>query len=270
MKSSTFHPKTFFLSFEIHLLNERIQSMRLNHSLRYNYSSLCNVVNHACIVDGNYILTDRFRQDLSHLLPPKHDYYFDTTGANGIPAFMFGKNIRLINVTQAPSDYVDEEEEEEQGKDADNTSTVTVETTVDTVISYVPLLRLRYSLNVSTDEMRRLAIQWEYEIYRYLTEEYHSELIDIFPSISTVMTETITKKAHVEGIYVSSMIFIFFILYHLFLSVQGNAHTSVGYLPFCGILSIALSTGATFGILSLLRIPIIEPMALLVFVVVSK
>ena len=178
---------------------------------------------------------------------------------------MFGKKIRLINVTQTPSDY----EEDEQEKDADENNDV-VEATVETVISHVSVLRLRYSLNTSTTEMRQLTIQWEYEIYRYLTEEYHSELIDIFPSISTVMTETIKKTAHAEGIYMSSMIFIFFILYHLFVSVQGNGHTSVGYLPFCGILSIALSTGATFGILSLLNIPIIEPMALLVFVIVSK
>lgn len=248
---------------EIHRLNEQIQSMKINHSIGYNYSSLCIKINHACIVDGNYILTDRFRQDLSHLLPPKNDYYIDTTGANGIPGFMFGKKIQLINVTQTPSDYEDDEEEQ---KDAD----VVIEPTVESVISYVSRLRLRYSLNTSTPEMLRLSKQWEYEVYRYLTEEYQSELIDLFPSISTVMTETITKKAHAEGIYMLSMVLIFFILYHLFLSVQGNSHTSVGYLPFFGMISIALSTGATFGILSLLRIPIIEPMALLVFVIVRK
>ncbi|CAF4435477.1 unnamed protein product, partial [Adineta steineri] len=38
-------------------------------------------------------------------------------------------------------------------------------------------------------------------------------------------------------------------------------------LPICGLFSIALSTGATFGILSLFRIQIIEPMALLVFII---
>lgn len=242
-------------------MNERIQSIRINHSIGYNYSSLCIKVNHACIIDGNYILTDQFRQGLSHLLPPKFGYYFDTSGANGVPAFMFGKNIQLINATQTQSDYQDEDEDEDEDQ--------TIEATLERIISHVSVLRLRYSLNVSTAEMRQLAIQWEYDAYRYLIEEYHSGLIDLFPSISTVLTETITKKAHAEGLYICFMVLIFFVLFHLFLSVQGNAHTSLGYLPLCGILNIGLSTGATFGILSLCGIPIIEPMTLLVFILIS-
>jgi hypothetical protein len=68
----------------------------------------------------------------------------------------------------------------------------------------------------------------------------------------------------------SLMILIFFVLYYFVLTIQGNSHTSVGYLPLCGILSIGLSTGATFGLLSLFQIQIIEPMALLVFIMISK
>jgi len=118
--------------------------------------------------------------------------------------------------------------------------------------------------------MQQLAIQWERETLRYLNEEYQSTLIDLFPSTSIAIADTITKKAHEEGLYMSLMILIFLILYYLFLSIQGNFHTSVGYLPFCGIISIGLSTGATFGLLTLFRIQIIEPMALLVFVVIRK
>lgn len=173
---------------------------------------------------------------------------------------MFGKNIQLINATQTQSDYQDDEDDNDE----------VIEATMERIISHASVLRLRYSLNTSTSEMRQLAIQWEYESYRYLLEEYQSELIDLYPSISTVLTETITKKAHAEGLYMCFMVLIFSVLFHLFLGVQGNAHTCVGYLPFCGILNIGLSTGATFGILTLCRIPIIEPMALLVFVLISK
>lgn len=175
---------------------------------------------------------------------------------------MFGKNYQLINVTETHSDYTDD--------DDDDNETEIVEGNFEKIISHVSLFRLRYSLNTSTPEMRQLAIQWEHQALRYLNEEYHSELIDLFPSISTVITETITKKAHDEGLYMSLMILIFFVLYYFVLTIQGNSHTSVGYLPLCGILSIGLSTGATFGLLSLFQIQIIEPMALLVFIMISK
>ena len=240
----------------------------MNHSIQYNYSSLCTKVNHACIIDGNYILTDRFRQDLSHLIPPKYDYYFDTSGANGIPGFMFGKDYQLTNATESQSEYTDDEDEDDN--DAAAATGEHVAANPVQIISHVSLLRLRYSLNTSTPEMRQLALQWEREVYRYLNEEYHSELIDLFPSISTVITETITKEAHEEGLYMCLMILIFFVLFYLLLTIQGNTHTSVGYLPLFGILSIGLSTGATFGLLSLFQIQIIEPMALLVFVMISK
>jgi hypothetical protein len=221
-------------------------------------------MNHACIIDGNYILTENFRRDIFNLHPPKDGYYFDPSG-NGIPDFMFGKNYQLTNATPIISDYDDGEDHEEHVS-----STSTVGTPLEKIISYVPLLRLRYSLNVSTPEMRQLAIEWEREMLRYLNNEYESSLIDIFPSTSTAITDVVMKKAHQEGLYLSLMILIFFILFCLSVSIQGNFHTSVGYLPICGIISIALSTGATFGLLAIFRVQIIEPMALLVFIVVSK
>jgi len=175
---------------------------------------------------------------------------------------MFGKDYHLINFTQINSDY----EENEENDDLRENIPVTSEK----IISYVSLFRLRYSLNTSTIEMRQLAIQWERELLRYFNEEYQSKLIDVFSLTSTAIADTITKKAHEEGLYMTLIILIFFILYSFFLSIQGNFHTSVGYLPFCGIISIGLSTGATFGLLSLFGIQLIEPMTLLVFIVISK
>jgi hypothetical protein len=172
---------------------------------------------------------------------------------------MFGKDYQVINITQTNTDYEENDD-----------STEITEATLETIISHVSLFRLRYSLNTSTIEMRQLAIQWEREVLKYLNEEYQSTLIDLFPLISTAITDTITKKAHEEGLYMGLMLLIFLIFYYLFLTIQGNFHTSVGYLPFCGIISIGLSTGATFGFLSLFRIQIIEPMAILVFIVTSK
>lgn len=232
--------------------------------MEYNYSSLCLKMNHACVIDGSYLLTDQFRRNLSNLAPPKNGYYIDNTGANGLPDFMFGKDYQLTNVTPVESDYVDPEENDEDD------SRQIIETPLEKIISYAPLLRIRYSLNVTTIEMKQLAIQWERELLEYLNNQYQSLLIDLFPSTSVAITDTVAKQSHQEGLYMTLMIGIFFICYYFFLIIQGNSHTSVGYLPICGMISIGLSTGATFGILTLFRIQIIEPMALLVFVVISK
>ncbi|CAF3412727.1 unnamed protein product [Rotaria sp. Silwood1] len=249
---------------EMYILDQQIQSIQINGtntSIKYNYSSLCTKINYACVIDGNYILSNKFRQEMFNLLPPKHGYYFDTTGANGVPEFMFGKNYYLTNALPIGSDY--EEEEEEEPDD----SAKIVQTTSDKIISYVPLFRLRYSLNTSTLEMRQLAIDWEREVFRYLNEDFKPNSIEIFPLTSTAASDVITKKAHDEGLYMMIMFLIFFVLLCLFISIQGNFHTSVGYLPLCGILSIGLSTGATFGLISIFRIKLIEPMVLLVFIV---
>jgi len=175
---------------------------------------------------------------------------------------MFGKDYHFINKTPINLDYEEHEEH--------NDSREIIETSSPQIISHVSLFRLRYSLNISTIEMQQLAIEWERKALRYLNEEYQSTLIDLFPSTSTAISDTITKKAHEEGLYMSLMILIFLIIYYLLLSIQGNLHTSVGYLPFCGIISIGLSTGATFGLLTIFRIQIIEPMTLLVFVIIRK
>ncbi|CAF0960618.1 unnamed protein product [Adineta ricciae] len=253
---------------EVHRLDRHIRSVRItdeNKTMEYNYSTLCTQINQACVVDGNYILSDKFRHDLTHLLPPKSGYYFDTTGANGIPEFMFGKDYRMTNATSSMVDY-DEEEEEEEYNDQNHTPTMH-HATSEKIITYVPVFRLRYTMNTSTPERRQLAILWEREALRYLNQEYRSEILEILPSTSTAIADAIVEKAHGEGLYMSIMLLIFIILVCLCVTIQGNFHTSVGYLPLCGILSIALSTGATFGILSMCRIKIIEPMALLVFVV---
>jgi hypothetical protein len=215
------------------------------------------------MIDGNYLLSDKFRQDALNLQYIPSGIYFDSlTGANGISSFIFGKNYQVINTTLPEVDYDDEEEEEEND--------VTTPRSLREIVSYVPIFRIRYGLNVSNNEMRSLALNWEKEVLRYLNEKFQSKLITLFASTSTSINDAISKQANTEGPFMAIMLLIFFIFVCFFISIQGNFHTSVGYLSFCGIISLALSSGATFGILSLLRIPIIEPMALIVFVIASK
>jgi hypothetical protein len=249
------------------LLDQQIQSIRINNSdntKQYNYSLLCEIINHACVIDGNYLLSNRFRQDALNLKYIPSGIYFDSlTGANGVGSFIFGKDYQVINTTSPGVDYEDEEEEEEE-------DSVTTPAVVTEIISYIPIFRLRYSLNVSNDQMRSLSIHWEREILRYLNENFQSKLITLSASTSTSITDTISKQAHTEGPFMAIMLLIFFIFVCFFISIQGNSHTSVGYLSLCGIISLALSSGATFGLLSLFRIQIIEPMTLIVFVIASK
>ncbi|CAF1623202.1 unnamed protein product [Rotaria magnacalcarata] len=256
---------------EIKMLDQQLQSILINdtkNNVEHNYSSLCTKMNSACIVDGNYVLSRKFREEMFHLHPPKYGYYMDTSGANGVPGFMFGKKYGYADrapVVSDDSDYNDVDEEAQQHELENSTKIVSPST--ERIIVYVPLFRIRYSLNSSTPEIRKLAIDWERKALSYLNGEYKSKLIDVFPSTSTAISDAITKTAHEEGIYITFMFLIFFVLLCIFLSIQGNVYTSVGYLPLCGIISICLSTGATFGLLSVCRIKIIEPMALLIFIV---
>ncbi|CAF5151255.1 unnamed protein product, partial [Rotaria magnacalcarata] len=253
------------------MLDQQLQSILINdtkNNVEHNYSSLCTKMNSACIVDGNYVLSRKFREEMFHLHPPKYGYYMDTSGANGVPGFMFGKKYGYADrapVVSDDSDYNDVDEEAQQHELENSTKIVSPST--ERIIVYVPLFRIRYSLNSSTPEIRKLAIDWERKALSYLNGEYKSKLIDVFPSTSTAISDAITKTAHEEGIYITFMFLIFFVLLCIFLSIQGNVYTSVGYLPLCGIISICLSTGATFGLLSVCRIKIIEPMALLIFIV---
>jgi hypothetical protein len=174
---------------------------------------------------------------------------------------MFGKNYQVINTTLHDEDYEDEEEED---------TDVATSPALTEIISYVPVFRLRYSLNISNNEMRSLSLNWEKEVLRYLNEKFQSKLINFSASTSTSINDAITKQSHNEGPFLAIMFLIFFIFVCFFISIQGNFHTSVGYLSLCGIISLGLSSGATFGLLSVLRIQIIEPIALLFFVISSK
>ena len=228
------------------------------------------MINHACVVDGNYLLSDKFRQDALLLPHIKSGIYFDSlTGANGLSSFIFSKDYKILNTTLPEEDYVDEEEEKEEGEEGEEVSEPKQAKFIE-VVSYVPLFRIRYSLNISTDEMRSLALQWEREVLRYLNEKFHSSLIHISPSTSTAITDTVGKQARDEGPFMAIMLLIFFIFVGFFISIQGNSHTSVGYLSLCGVINLALASGATFGLLAVFQFQIIEPMALIVFAVASK
>ncbi|CAF0973436.1 unnamed protein product [Adineta ricciae] len=254
---------------EIRVLDRHIQSVRINNSknsLQYNFSALCAVINHACVVDGNYLLSDKFRQDALLLPHIKSGIYFDSlTGANGLSSFIFSKDYKILNTTVPEEDYVDEEEEEEE-EDGEKVPEPKPAQFIE-VVSYVPLFRIRYSLNISTDAMRSLALQWEREVLRYLNEKFHSSLIHISPSTSTAISDIVGKQARDEGPFMTIMLLIFFIFVGFFISIQGNSHTSVGYLSLCGVINLALASGATFGLLAVFKLQIIEPMALIVFAV---
>ena len=103
-----------------------------------------------------------------------------------------------------------------------------------------------------------------------MNEKFQSSLIHISPSTSTAITDIVGKQARDEGPLMTIMLLIFFIFVGFFISIEGNFHTSVGYLSLCGVINLALASGATFGLLSVLRFEIIEPMALIVFAVASK
>jgi len=118
--------------------------------------------------------------------------------------------------------------------------------------------------------MLHLSLNWEKVISHYLNEKFQSKFINLSVSTSTSIADTIRKQASNEGPFMAIMLLIFFIFVCFFISIQGNFHTSVGYLSLCGIISLVLSSGTTFGLLSIIKIPIIEPMTLLIFVVASK
>ena len=224
------------------------------------------MINHACVIDGNYLLSNKFRQDISQLpFIPSGMYFDSSTGANGISSFIFSKHFRTMNVTLPEADYVDDEEEVEENVDITTTPPPSKE-----IVYYVPIFRLRYSLNVSNDEMQHLSMQWEREALRYLNEIFQSKIITVSASSSTAISDAVSKQARDEGPFMAIMFLTFSIFVCFSISIQGNFHTSVGYLSLCGIISLALSSGATFGLLTVVRVQLIEPMALIVFVVASK
>lgn len=248
---------------EVSALNALIQSIvveNAENSSTWNYSSLCVRHNQACMIDGNYLLSETFRQALSNLSPPANGYYVDNHGANGIVPFIFGKNYKIINATLTDADYEDDEE-------ISNVSQLTTTTNVVQIISHVPLFRLRYSLKSSTFESKQLALKWERKAMEFLTEHYQSSLIELAVSTSNSINETVTKKAHAEGIFLALTFVLFLVFVHFLSSIEGNRLTSVGFLPIFGLISIVLSTGTTFGFLTLFQVEIVEPMALIVFAV---
>lgn len=219
------------------------------------------------MVDGNYLLSNLFRESALNLKHNPSGYYVDSSsGANGLASFIFGKYHQVINTTLPTDDYDDVEEEEEE----ETVDDVTTPSPIISIVSYVPVFRLRYALNSSNQEMLTLGLKWEKELYSYLTQKYQSKLIKLSVSASTSIADTINKQAHHEGPYMTIMLLVFFIFVCLFISLQGNFQTSVGYLSLFGIISLALSTGATFGFISLIRIQIIEPMALIIAAIACK
>ena len=84
------------------------------------------------MIDGNYILSDQFRRDMSHLLVPKNGYYFDMSGANGLPGFMFGKDYHLSYIK--PMHYEYAEYEIEGDDDTDNDTITTTEPPLEEII----------------------------------------------------------------------------------------------------------------------------------------
>lgn len=223
------------------------------------------------MIDGNYLLSKTFRQDFSNLSPPKNGYFLDGDGANGIPDFIFGKHYRVINVTVAESDYDEEIENQVLNEVGITTSSsIDVEPSMLQIISYVPLFRLRYALKSSTPEWHRLAVEWERAALKFLNENYQSKFLDLSVSTSTAIPDAIAKKSHEEGLYLAIVLLTFFALVFILSSLQGNRLTSLGLFPICVLLNIALATGATFGLLTVLQVQIIEPMALIVLVVSRK
>lgn len=182
---------------------------------------------------------------------------------------MFGKSYQVKNLTLFDEDYTDAEAEEEDDDDHPDSESP-AEVSVTKIVSYVPLFRLRYSLNVSNKDMRSLSMKWENEVLHYLNEKFQSNSISLSVSSSSAISDTVSKQARDEGPFIAIALLIFFIFAWLFISIQGNSHTPIGCISFCGIISLALSSGATFGLLTVLRVQIIEPMALLVLVVASK
>lgn len=241
---------------EVHRLNDRIQSYQIEER---NYSSLCARFHRACMIDGNYLLSKMFRNQIEQLPYPSRGIYTDSTdGANGISSFIFGKDFRVINVTEEEPDYEDEEEEPMKSTSAPR---------MKEIVSYVRLFRLRYALDVSTDELRRLAMAWERGVLKMLNEDFHSDLIEFSASTSTAISDLVSGLARKEGVFIGILFLIFFILICLFVSFQGDIHTSVGFLSLFGICNFFLSSGTTFGLLTLMKVEILEPMALIVFVI---
>ena len=235
--------------------------------MQYNYSSVCAVINHACVIDGNYLTSNKFLNDFSRLPYIAKGIYVDSmTGANGFVSFIFGKSYQRMNVSSAEADYDDGEAVDEENLPAMPMS----EATLDEIVSYVPVFRLRYTLNVSTTEKQQLSVEWERQVLRYVNEHFQSNVIHIYASSSTAISDAVSKQARDEGGYLGILCAVFICLVCVSITVQGNAYTSVGYLSLCGIASLTLSSGATFGVLTAVGIEIIEPMALVVFIVASR
>ena len=113
-------------------------------------------------------------------------------------------------------------------------------------------------------------MKWEKAVSRYLIEEFHSELISVSFTTSTSISDIVTKQARDEGPFMTIILFMFFIFVCFSISIQGNFYTSVGYLPIGGIISLILSSGATFGLLSIMKIQIVEPLALMIVVLAGN
>ncbi|CAF0972507.1 unnamed protein product [Didymodactylos carnosus] len=232
--------------------------MIVSNNQTYTYSQLCKkeLNTNICAVDGGYLLTDKFYKQFSDYIPT--GIYYDS-GLTGYRNFMFGKN---YNVEDLIEDYHDDED------DVNITTILPVKQEEKKIISYAPLFRLRYNLNTINESMKQLALEWEKLIIENLTlvDEKFNQL-NIYTSVSTTVNSEISKYARLEAKSIGIMIIVFFLCTCFCVGIEGNWLTSVGYLPLFGIIGYALSTGATFGFLSLCKMSLLEPMTMLALII---
>ena len=222
---------------------------------------MCAKIDQSCVIDGNYLLSNKFRNEIKRVERVSGGIHVDSmSGANGIDSFIFGKHRRLSNFTLPSDDYVDEEDS--------LTGTVAEPKQVE-IISFAPLFRLRYSLNISTEQFHRLSADWERKALKSLNEQFQSDLVELSCSTSSAVSDSVSQQARQEGTFIVVLFGSFFILICVLLTFQGNTRTSVGYLSLCGIINFSFSSFCTFGLLSIMNIDIIEPMALIVFSLAS-
>lgn len=226
------------------------------------FSNICAVIEGNCAVDGSYLLSKHFSDNVFSLSPKQDGIHVDSlTAANGIESFIFGRNRQTKFIDPPAVDY--EEDTNEEETDAEPPQKIEV-------FSYAPLFRLRYALNVTTESSMSIARRWERKAFQFLTKKYSSDIIELSVSTSSAISDTVTEKAREEGSLFIWLFIPFLCLITIFIGCQGNQKTSFGLLTVPIIATNVLTAGSTFGLLNALNISIIEPMALIIVPMTSK